>query len=84
MASRTTATTSGSAIGGVEKFSARVLTDNYPMRAILDRFDAFWSTDEPATATTVIDVPDQHHLPFTPAVAGQIHAVARQAIQAVG
>ena len=42
---------------GVQRFTARVLSDNYPMRAILDRFGAQWHRDDLGVVTTVIDVP---------------------------
>ncbi len=71
-------------IDGVDRFSARVLSENYPMRRILDRFGAFWERDDPAVITTVIDVPDRRHLPFPPETARRIHDVARQVIAAVG
>lgn len=71
-------------IDGIEKFSARVLSENFPMRKILDRFGAFWVRDDPAVVTTVIDVPDVEHLPFPPEVSRQIHDVARQVVRAVG
>ncbi|OBH21200.1 GNAT family N-acetyltransferase [Mycolicibacter terrae] len=69
---------------GIEKFSARVLSENAPMRAILDHFGAYWVRDDPGIVTTVIDVPGNDQLPFGPDVADQIKEVGRQAIQAVG
>ena len=45
-------------VGGVERFTARVLTDNLPMRTILDRFGAHWERDELGVVTTVFDVPE--------------------------
>jgi CRP-like cAMP-binding protein len=69
---------------GVERFSARVLSDNYPMRRILDRFGADWERDDLGVVTTVIDVPLPGELPFSPELSGQIHDVARQVIRAVG
>ena len=49
---------------GVQRFTARVLTDNYPMRAILDRFGAQWHRDDIGVVTTVVDVPDPRALPL--------------------
>ena len=69
---------------GIEKFTARVLSENAPMRAILDRFGAYWERDDPGVVTTVLNVPDEDQLPFDRATAEQIKAVGRQAIQAVG
>jgi GNAT superfamily N-acetyltransferase len=69
-------------LGGIEKFSARVLSENAPMRAIMDHHGGFWERDDPGIVTTVLDVPEAPDLP--PALAGQIKDVGRQAIQAVG
>ncbi len=71
-------------LDGIEKFSARVLSDNVPMRVILDHHGAYWERDDPGIVTTVIDVPGPSHLPFDQDVAKQIKDVGRQAIQAVG
>ncbi|MGV0624699.1 GNAT family N-acetyltransferase [Mycolicibacter minnesotensis] len=69
---------------GVERFTARVLSENAPMRAILDHQGAYWQRDDPGVVTTVLDVPDEDRLPFGRAMADQIREVGRQAIQAVG
>lgn len=69
---------------GIEKFTARVLSENAPMRAILDRMGACWERDDPGVVTTVIEVPGEDQLPFGREVADQIKEVGRQAIQAVG
>lgn len=69
---------------GVEKFTARVLSENAPMRGILDRLGAYWERDDPGIVTTVIDVPGEEQLPFGKDIADQIKEVGRQAIQAVG
>lgn len=69
---------------GIEKFTARVLSENAPMRAILDRLGAYWERDDPGVVTTVLDVPAQDQLSFDRATAEQIKEVGRQAIQAVG
>jgi len=42
---------------GVRRFRARVLAENAPMRAILDRAGARWRFDEPGVLETVVDVP---------------------------
>ncbi|WP_328363279.1 GNAT family N-acetyltransferase [Mycobacterium sp. NBC_00419] len=70
-------------VGGVKRFSARVLSDNLPMRTILDRFGAHWERDEPGVVTTVFDVPKLDALQIDPALALEIRDVARQVIQAV-
>ena len=48
---------------GVQRFSARVLADNYPMRQVLDRFGAAWHRDDLGVVTTVVDVPDRANFP---------------------
>ena len=69
---------------GVQRFSARVLTENNAMRKILDHLGAVWQRDDLGVVTTVIDVPPPSDLPFTPELARQIRDVARQVIRAVG
>jgi CRP-like cAMP-binding protein len=71
-------------LGGIENFSARVLSENAPMRAIMDHHGAFWERDDPGIVTTMIDVPAAVDPPVAPDVAAQIKDVGRQAIQAVG
>lgn len=67
---------------GVQRFSARVLTDNMPMRKILDKFGAHWVYDDIGVVTTVIDLPHATALPDP--LAAQIRDMARQVIRAVG
>ncbi|MCH9668677.1 MAG: GNAT family N-acetyltransferase [Actinomycetia bacterium] len=67
---------------GVRRFTARVLSDNAPMRAILDRFGAAWQRDDLGVVTTEIEVPGD--LPFSAELTRQIRDVARQVIRAVG
>jgi len=69
-------------VDGVEKFSARMLSENAPMRAIMDHYGAVWQREDVGVITTVIDVP--HQLVFGRDVADQIERVARQVIEAVG
>lgn len=69
---------------GVQRFTARVLADNYPMRAILDQFGAVWNREDLGVVTTVIDVPQPRALAFSPELVKQIRAVTRQVIRAVG
>ena len=69
-------------VDGVKKFQARVLTDNLPARAMLDRFNAPWDRDEPGVVTTVLEVPKPRDLPVRPKVLKQIGYVARQVIEA--
>ena len=69
---------------GVQRFTARVLADNQPMRAILDKFGARWHRDDLGVVTTVIDVPRPADLDFSPELVRQLRGVARQVIRAVG
>ncbi|MGZ8803233.1 MAG: GNAT family N-acetyltransferase [Mycobacterium sp.] len=69
---------------GVQRFTARVLSDNQPMRAILDHFGATWHRDDLNVVITEIDVPQPKELPFSPELIQQIRDVARQVIRAVG
>jgi protein lysine acetyltransferase len=69
---------------GVRRFSAQVLTDNYPMRAILDRFGAEWHRDDLGVVTTVIDVAEPTIPPFSPELTKQIRDVTRQVVRVVG
>ena len=71
-------------VDGVERFSARMLSENVPMRAIMDRYGAVWQREDIGVITTVIDVPRQRDLIFGRDMADQIKRVARQVIEAVG
>lgn len=70
-------------VGGVERFSARMLSDNVPMRTIMDRHGAIWQREDIGVITTVIDVPGPRALDFGREMAEQIRRVARQVIEAV-
>jgi len=70
-------------VGGVERFSARMLSDNLPMRTIMDRYGAIWQREDIGVITTVIDVPGPRDLGFGREMAEQIRQVARQVIEAV-
>jgi CRP-like cAMP-binding protein len=69
---------------GVRRFTARVLSDNHPMRAILDHFGATWKRDDLGVVVTEFDVPGPKDLPLSPELTKQIRDVARQVIRAVG
>ncbi|MDT5222171.1 MAG: protein lysine acetyltransferase [Mycobacterium sp.] len=68
-------------VDGVERFSARMLSDNLPMRTIMDQHGAVWQREDIGVITTVIDVP--RDLNFGRDVEKQIKRVARQVIEAV-
>ncbi|WIM85777.1 GNAT family N-acetyltransferase [Candidatus Mycobacterium wuenschmannii] len=70
-------------IAGVHKFSGRMLADNVAMRAIMDRYGAFWQRDDVGVVTTVVDVPDANHLSLSRDTVTQLKHTARQVIRAV-
>ncbi len=70
-------------VDGVERFTARMLSDNLPMRTIMDRHDAVWQREDVGVITTVIDVPGPRDLGFGREMADQIKQVARQVIEAM-
>ena len=61
-------------VAGVTRFHARVLTDNLPMRAILDRAGAQWKRDDLHMVTTEIAVPQE--VPIDDDTARGIEAMA--------
>jgi protein lysine acetyltransferase len=69
---------------GVQRFTARVLTDNHPMRTILNRLGAVWHRDDLGVVTTVVDVPDLKSLALEPNSVRQMRDVVRQVTRAVG
>jgi CRP-like cAMP-binding protein len=69
-------------VDGVERFSARMLSDNTPMRAIMDHYGAVWQREDIGVVATVIDVP--RRLNFGGQMADRIKRVARQVIEAAG
>ncbi|MCV6969919.1 GNAT family N-acetyltransferase [Mycobacterium bohemicum] len=71
-------------VNGVERFSARMLSDNAPMRAIMDRHGAVWQREDIGVITTVIDVPSGRDLTLRRDMAEEIQRMARQVIEAVG
>ena len=66
--------------GGVTTFTARVLSENYPMRAIMDRAGAHWERDDLNVVTTVVDVPD---VSMSPKRYRAIYEMARKAMRTV-
>lgn len=69
---------------GVRRFSARMLSDNAPMRTIMDRYGAVWQREDIGVITTVIDVPRRRDLHMKRDVAEKIKRVARRVIEAAG
>lgn len=70
-------------VGGIEKFSARMLADNVAMRTIMDHYGALWERDDIGVVTTVVDVPDTRDLPLSRDMTEKIKRTARQVIRAV-
>ncbi|WP_029370659.1 GNAT family N-acetyltransferase [Mycobacterium sp. UM_WWY] len=68
---------------GVQRFTARVLTDNYAMRHILDRLGADWHRDDLGVVTTEVAVPPADSVPFPAELIEQIRDATRQVIRAV-
>ncbi|ODR15659.1 GNAT family N-acetyltransferase, partial [Mycobacterium gordonae] len=68
-------------VDGVQRFSARMLSDNLPMRTIMDQHGAVWQREDIGVITTVIDVPRK--LGLERAMEEQIRQVARQVIEVV-
>ncbi|MFM8598978.1 MAG: GNAT family N-acetyltransferase [Mycobacterium sp.] len=69
-------------VGGVHRFTARLLAENAPMHAILDRFDGQWQRDEPGVVTTEFAVGDSVRIDTD--LAERIRCMARQVMRAIG
>jgi CRP-like cAMP-binding protein len=70
-------------VGGVTRFSARVLSDNYAMRAILDRAGAHWVRDDLNVVITEVDVPAAASLSLRPEMYEEIAEMARRTMRSV-
>jgi protein lysine acetyltransferase len=70
-------------VGGVTRFSARVLSDNYAMRAILDRAGAHWVRDDLNVVITEVDVPAAESLSLRPEIYEEIAEMARRTMRSV-
>lgn len=69
---------------GIRRFTARVLSDNVAMRAILDRHGAKWHRDEQGVVTTAVDVPVLRDMSISAHEYRRIRSLASQVMQAVG
>lgn len=69
-------------VGGIKRFTARVLGENQPMRAILDRYDTQWGHEEPGVVNTEFDVPAIDSLRIDPELVSEIRAMAREVVRA--
>jgi GNAT superfamily N-acetyltransferase len=63
---------------GVFRFSANVLADNAPMRAVLNKAGASWAHGEPGVITTVVRVPAPDALIGDATTAQALRESARQ------
>ena len=70
--------------GGVVRFTARVLSDNYAMRAILDRYGAQWERDERGVVLAELDVPAPRNLSLSPKLYRRIRSMASHVMRVVG
>jgi CRP-like cAMP-binding protein len=71
-------------VDGIERFHARVLSDNPLARALGDKVAARWEHEEPGVVTTTGEIPDFGDLPLDDDTCRQIRYVARQVIHAIG
>lgn len=69
-------------ICGVQRFTARLLAENAPMRTILDRYAVEWEREEPGVVVTAFDVPALDELRIDPALADEIRSMTRQVVRA--
>jgi protein lysine acetyltransferase len=67
---------------GIERFHARVLSDNPAARALGNRLHATWEQEEPGVVATKMDIPTLDEMLAESDVRRQILHVARQAIYA--
>ncbi len=67
---------------GIERFHARVLSDNSPARALGDKVNARWQLEEPGVVTTTGEIPAEADVPLDPDTCRRIRRVARQVIHA--
>ena len=68
-------------VDGIERFHARVLSDNVAVRALGDSFHVQWEREEPGVVTTTMEIPALDDLIKLDPVR-QIHHVARLVIHA--
>lgn len=78
------AVTIAARVGGVQRFTARMLAENHAMRSILERFGAEWERDEPGVVTTQFAVPALESLRIDPALVSEIRAMTREVVRASG
>jgi len=69
-------------VDGIERFHARVLSENPPARALGDKVNARWEQEEPGVIKTTGDIPAVDDLPVDYHTRQQIQQVARRVIHA--
>ena len=69
---------------GIERFAARVLSDNFPMRKILEHYGATWERDDRNMIVTEFDVPPPDQLALSHKQYRDIYTLAQHVIKAVG
>jgi CRP-like cAMP-binding protein len=69
-------------VDAIERFHARVFSDNPPARALGDKVNARWENEEPGVVTTTGEIPALDDLPLDDDTRRQIQHVARQVIHA--
>lgn len=70
--------------GGVHRFTARTLSENQSMRAILERYGAEWERYEPGVVNTSFEVPRLEELRIEPVLVDQIRSMTREVVRASG
>ncbi|MUM04192.1 GNAT family N-acetyltransferase [Mycobacterium sp. CBMA 213] len=68
---------------GIERFAARVLSDNYPMRKILEHYGAKWERDDRNMIVTEFDVPEPNRLALSHKQYRDIYTLARYVLKMV-
>ncbi|MDH6198882.1 CRP-like cAMP-binding protein [Mycobacterium frederiksbergense] len=69
---------------GIQRFTARVLSENYAMRSILNRIGAVWQREDLGVVITDVAVPAIDTLSLEPELTARIRDVTRQVVRAVG
>jgi len=78
------AATIAARVGGIQRFTVRMLSENDSMRSIFDRFGAEWRRDEPGVVVTEFDVPPIESVRIDPELVSEIQAMTREAVRASG
>jgi len=71
-------------LGGVETFTARVLSENRAMRKIFSKYGAEWVREDLGVVLTTFAVPELADISLPPELIDRIRDVARQVLQALG